>query len=60
VAKNLLKTYLHKMMMVVLIISFEIMTVLKGRPMEGKGDEAGMERMRKRGRKGDPALRMQA
>jgi len=48
------------MMMVVLIISFEIMTVLKGRPMEGKGDEAGMERMRKRGRKGDPALRMQA
>ena len=36
-AKSLLTTSLHKIAMIVLLIIFEIITVLKGRPMGREG-----------------------
>lgn len=58
-AKNILKTCLHKTTMIVLLIIFEIITVLKGMLMGREGGKAGMEKMRKQDRKGAPLLKMQ-
>lgn len=58
-AKNLLKTSLHKTMLIVLLIIFEITTTLKGKSVGKEGGKAGMERVRRQGRKGAPVLRMQ-